>query len=61
MSLDGLPIMRWAPGVEGLYIATGHGGQGVMLGAGSGRLAAEMITGRTPFTDPRPFAVDRQI
>jgi glycine/D-amino acid oxidase-like deaminating enzyme len=61
MSRDGLPIMGWAPELEGLYIATGHGGQGVMLGAGSGRLAAEMITGRTTFTDPAPFAVDRQI
>lgn len=61
MSRDGLPILGWAPEVEGMYIATGHGGQGVMLGAGSGRLAAEMITGRAPFVDPAPFAVDRQI
>ncbi|HYO00233.1 MAG TPA: FAD-dependent oxidoreductase [Actinomycetota bacterium] len=61
MSRDGLPILGWAPEVEGLFIATGHGGQGVMLGAGSGRLVAEMITGAEPFTDPAPFAVDREI
>ena len=61
MSRDGLPILGWAPEVESLYIATGHGGQGVMLGAGSGRLVAEMITGAEPFTDPAPFAVEREI
>ncbi len=59
MSRDGLPIMGWAPQVKGLFIATGHGGQGVMLGAGSGRLAAEMITGRETFMNPACFAVDR--
>jgi sarcosine oxidase subunit beta len=59
MTRDGLPILGWAPEVEGLFIATGHGGQGVMLGGGSGRLAAEMITGRDPFTSPAPFAVNR--
>lgn len=61
MSRDGLPILGWAPGVQGLLIATGHGGQGVMLGAGSGRLVAEMVTGRDAFIDPSPFAVDRGI
>jgi glycine/D-amino acid oxidase-like deaminating enzyme len=61
MTRDGLPILGWAPEVEGLYVATGHGGQGVMLGGGSGRLVAEMITGRTPFVDPAPFAVNRPI
>ncbi|HEX2053087.1 MAG TPA: FAD-binding oxidoreductase [Actinomycetota bacterium] len=59
MSPDGLPLLGWAPGVEGLYIATGHGGQGVMLGAGSGRLAAETICGIAPFTSPEPFAAGR--
>ena len=61
MSADGLPILGWAPGVEGLFIATGHGGQGVMLGGGSGRLVAELITGRPPFIDASPFAVEREI
>lgn len=61
MSRDGLPILGWAPGVEGLYVASGHGGQGVMLGAGSGRLAAQVITGLKPFVDPAPFEVNRQI
>ena len=32
---------------------------GLTLGPASGRLIGEMMTGETPFIDPRPFAVDR--
>lgn len=59
MSRDGLPLIGWAPDVEGLFIAAGHGGQGIMLGGGSARLAAQMIEGRQTFTDPAPFAPGR--
>jgi D-hydroxyproline dehydrogenase subunit beta len=59
MTDDGLPLIGWSPKVEGLFVAGGHGGQGVMLGAGSGRLAAQMITKEETFTDPTPFAVGR--
>lgn len=59
MSKDGLPLIGWAPGVEGLFICGGHGGQGVMLGGGSARLAAQMIVGARAFTDPAPFEVGR--
>lgn len=56
---DGLPVMDWAPRLPGLFIAGGHGGQGVMLGGGSGRLVAQMVAGERPFMDPAPFAIDR--
>ena len=59
MSRDGLPMIGPLPGVEGFFFVGGHGGQGVMLGAGSGRLAAQMIMGETAYTDPRSFAIDR--
>lgn len=59
MSLDGLPLIGWAPGVEGLFICGGHGGQGVMLGGGSGQLGADLITKGDAFTDPEPFALSR--
>lgn len=55
MSRDGLPLIGWVPGVEGLFVNGGHGGQGVMLGAGSGLLAAQMITGHACFTAQSPF------
>lgn len=59
MSPDGLPLIGWLPGTEGLFAAGGHGGQGVILGGGSGRLAAQMILGAEPFTDPAPFSPAR--
>lgn len=55
MSPDGIPLIGWVPGVEGLFAATGHGGQGVILGAGTGRLAAAQILGGQTFMDPSPF------
>lgn len=54
-SPDGHPLIGWVPGVEGLFVAGGHGGQGVTLGGGSARLAAQMILGEPPFEDPAPF------
>jgi sarcosine oxidase subunit beta len=54
-SPDGLPLIGWVPGVDGLFVAGGHGGQGVALGAGSARLAAQMILGRETFADPSAF------
>lgn len=59
LSPDGLPLIGWVPGVEGLFAAAGHGGQGVILGGGTGRLAAQLLLGRSPLTDIAPFAVDR--
>ncbi|MGH2704630.1 MAG: NAD(P)/FAD-dependent oxidoreductase [Actinomycetota bacterium] len=59
MSSDGRPLVGWLAGTEGFFVAGGHGGQGVMLGGGSGRLATQMILGHHPFTDPAPFRPDR--
>jgi len=54
-SPDSFPIIGWVPGVDGLFVAGGHGGAGVVLGGGSARLAAQLLVGETPFTDPTPF------
>ncbi len=54
-SPDGLPLIGWVPGIDGLFLAGGHGGQGVTLGGGSARLAAQMMLGEAPFEDPAPF------
>jgi D-hydroxyproline dehydrogenase subunit beta len=54
-SPDSFPIIGWVPGVDGLFVAGGHGGAGVVLGGGSARLAAQLLVGETPFTDPAPF------
>ncbi len=45
---DNLPIISEADGVPGFYIATGHEGEGQSLAPITGRLIAEMITGKQP-------------
>lgn len=55
MSIDGLPLIGWVPSVEGLFICGGHGGQGVILGGGSGLLAAQVIAQAQTYADPEPF------
>ncbi len=42
-SFDNRPILGRVPGQERLWIASGHGGRGMSLGAASGRLLAEAI------------------
>lgn len=59
MSRDGLPLIGWLGSVEGFFVCGGHGGQGVMLGGGSARLAAQMIRGAETYTSPQPFEPSR--
>jgi glycine/D-amino acid oxidase-like deaminating enzyme len=40
---------------DGLIVATGHGSEGVILGAGTARLVAAMVAGAEPPFDPGPF------
>ena len=53
LSPDGLPLV--GPLCDGLIVATGHGSEGVILGAGTGRLVASMVLGTEPPFDPVPF------
>ena len=56
---DMLPVIGQAPRHPGLWFDFGHQHHGLTLGPVSGRLLAEMMSGTTPFADPRPFASDR--
>ncbi len=56
---DMVPVIGPTPGKSGLWLAFGHHHLGFTLGPVTGRLIAEMMTGETPFTDPRPYRVDR--
>jgi D-amino-acid dehydrogenase len=58
-SPDGLPMLGPASLVENLYIATGHGMQGIVLAAGSGRALAESITGGQTSIALEPMSPDR--
>jgi D-hydroxyproline dehydrogenase subunit beta len=44
---------------EHTFVCAGHGSEGILTGGGSGRLAAELVLGRAPFTDPTPFHPER--
>jgi glycine/D-amino acid oxidase-like deaminating enzyme len=56
-SADGLPyIGRLEPW---LVVCAGHGSEGILTGAGSAQLAAQIALGERPFTDPSPFSPQR--
>lgn len=56
---DHLPIIGADPRLAGLWHATGHEGAGIGLCMGTARLLRDLLTGREPEIDPRPFTVDR--
>jgi D-amino-acid dehydrogenase len=56
---DMLPVIGKAPRHPGLWFDFGHQHHGLTLGPVTGRLLAEMMTGETPFADPKPFAAER--
>ncbi len=50
MTPDGTPLVG-ASGVPGLFLATGHGTLGWTMAAGTGRVLADVISGRAPQID----------
>ncbi len=56
---DRLPVLGGVPGVEGAYLATGHGATGLQLGPYSGRVVARLARGESPEADVEPFSVSR--
>jgi D-amino-acid dehydrogenase len=58
MSADGVPILGPTP-VENLFLSAGHGHLGWTLAAGSGRLVADAIVGRTPAICTADYTLSR--
>ena len=56
---DSRPVIARAPRQRGLWLAIGHAHWGLTLGPATGRLIAEMMTGATPFCDPKPYSAER--
>ncbi len=56
---DSRPVIGRAPRQRGLWLAYGHAHWGLTLGPVTGRLIAEMMTGTTPFCDPKPYGAER--
>ncbi|HET7703912.1 MAG TPA: FAD-dependent oxidoreductase [Candidatus Limnocylindrales bacterium] len=60
LSLDGRPLVGRVPGVEGLWIAAGHGPWGISTGPASARHLATALVTRGPVaaaTDPARFSM----
>lgn len=53
VSPDERPMLGWVR--DGLFVATGHGSEGVILGAGSAEQAAALILGSEPPFEPARF------
>ncbi|MEF7616827.1 D-amino acid dehydrogenase [Aquincola sp. MAHUQ-54] len=58
MTPDGTPILGPTP-IANLYLNTGHGTLGWTMACGSGRIVADMVTGRRPEIRTDGLAMDR--
>ena len=58
MTPDGTPIIGPTP-VNHLLLATGHGTLGWTMAAGTGRLIADLVSGRAPEIDASALAMSR--
>ena len=56
---DGMPIIGPVEEWPGLYVAAGHEGDGIALGPVTGRIMANLASGRDPGWDIGPFALSR--
>ncbi|MEE8421755.1 MAG: FAD-dependent oxidoreductase, partial [Dehalococcoidia bacterium] len=56
LSADELPMIGRAPGLDGAYLATGHGRQGILMSPPTGQAIADLIVdGATDCIDLDPF------
>ena len=56
---DSLPVLGPWPGVEGLFVATGHFRNGILLAPITARIMTEWITGGQPSVAVKDFLPDR--
>jgi glycine oxidase len=56
---DGLPILGPDPNVDGLFYATGHYRNGILLAPLTARLIFSSLRGRPPEVEIAPFAIER--
>jgi glycine/D-amino acid oxidase-like deaminating enzyme len=56
---DSLPVIGRSPRFSNVFLAFGHGHCGMMLGARTGALVADLAAGRAPGIDMTPYRPDR--
>ena len=59
MIYDGKPVIDFSPAYENVLIAAGHGMLGLSMSPGTGKLAAELLTGVQTHINPRPYSLAR--
>ena len=59
VAADGVPVVGTINGVDGVFVATGHGAVGLQLGPFSGKIAADWALGQPSPLDLRPFDPNR--
>lgn len=60
-SPDDIPFIGAVPGLEGLWLNTGHYRNGLVLAPASCRLLADLMIGRTPAISAEPYRVEGRI
>jgi D-amino-acid dehydrogenase len=59
MTPDSVPILGPTPSLGNVWLATGHNMLGVTLAPATGKLIAELLSGKRPHLDPAPYAPTR--
>ena len=57
--VDSIPVIGEAPALTGAYLGFGHHHVGLTGGAKTGRLLAQLVSGRAPNIDLAPYAPSR--
>lgn len=52
-----VPFIGRVAGYDNLFLNTGHGTLGWTMACGSGKLLADLVSGRAPAIDPEPYSV----
>ena len=59
LSVDSLPVLGPIPAIDNVYVATGHGASGLLLGPYSGKIIADSLLGLELECDLSAFHVNR--
>src|SRR5262249_60603557 len=59
MTPDGLPLIGKSPALSNVILAAGHNMLGLSMAPATGRLVAELLDGRAPHIDPKPYQPER--
>ena len=59
MTPDSLPVIDRSPALGNVWVAAGHNMLGLSMAPATGKLVAELLTGRAPHLDPAPYRLGR--